>query len=292
MIISVTGIGDIFIPPYALGVDSLVGEGVALNNRPARERAELEVAVLDLVLRGSGSVVLIVGNLGEEYSLNLRVSVFADSDVVNGYVAVVGVIVVINYSDIDFLILIIGKVEIILVEVVGIIYACGVSFGDNVILGVLVEELVGLHRYHLVVLGKIEADEADFFLRLKRRVRVFAYCKRAARNLQADNAVTRDCEYSRADSARSCIGVLAVIALSRKVPVARVINGQEVVVGVVIKGECLSRTNAVIVKGISVLNRPAREVGGFKSAVQNRVHLLGLGFRRGLVLVLAGGQAE
>ena len=52
------------------------------------------------------------------------------------------------------------------IKVIGVIYTRGVSVGHYVFLGMLVEVFVGLHCNHLVVFGKVKANEAKLLLGL------------------------------------------------------------------------------------------------------------------------------
>ena len=100
MKIAVAGICDIFVPPNAFGIDSVMRKCVAFDYRPTGKRTRFETAVLYFILRRRVRIRNVIAHFREEFALLLGVSVFAYSDIVHGEITVIIAFVVIDYADI------------------------------------------------------------------------------------------------------------------------------------------------------------------------------------------------
>ena len=292
MEIAVAGIGDILVPPHRFGVDAVVRERLALDDRPAGEVPGLEAAVFDLVRRGLRDLSR-GARLGEERPLGLRVGSGADADVVHGEVAVIVALVLIDNADIDLLPCVLFEVQGVGIEVVGAVHAGGVLRRVDVILCVFDKVGVGLVGDHAVIGRAVDREVAEFGRRLGGSA--LADGRRAARQFEGDDAVPGEREHRRSDGTRAGTGVLTVEAFARQIPVPRLSDVQPLVLCIVLKRERLFGRDAVVIERVAPFDRPAGEIGALKAAVDRRRRdrlFVVIGLVARVVLPAAGGKGH
>ena len=290
MEIAVAGIGDILVPPHRFGVDAIVRERVALNDRPAGEVSGLEAAVFDLVRRGLRDLPR-GACLGKERPLGLRVGSGADPDIVHGEVTVIVALVLIDDADIDFFPCVLFEIQRVSIEVVGTVHTRCVLRRIDVILGVLDKVGVGLITDHAVIGRAVDGEVTEFGRRLGGPA--LTHGRRAARQFEGNDPVLGEREHRRPDGTRAGAGIFTVEALARQIPVPCLSDVQPLMLCIVFKRKRLFGRNAVTVERVAPFDRPAGKVSALKAAVdrcrRDRLFVV-IGFAAGVALTAAGGK--
>ena len=269
MIVTVTGIGNIFVPPNGFGIDAVVYERFPFYNRPARQRTRFKTAVDNFILVFRSSGIFIGTNFYKVSARFLRVFP-ADANIVHAEIPVIMARIVIYDTEIQFFADIFGQIYRIIVEIFRVVHARRILTRVYVRFRMFQEIIVFLYRDQLIVIRTVNPEIATLFRRFFRCVFTLADRRRAACKLYANRAVAAKYKLRRAHRTCTRAGIFPVERLTAKIPVTRLIDGQSILLFVVIISKRFYRRHAVVVECVAVFDRPTAKIRAFKTAVDNR----------------------